>query len=321
MFGPAGRISRLIREQGPGSFFDRKVVDGFFGTTPSTRRWAAGSWESPRRWASRSRCSGRGLTRPGSTSWPAGWRRRSRSRFWWAWSPSSAGTPLGAGRGRRGRISLWWRCLGSSPTRTWRRSTRSSVCSGPSPSLAGERALRSPLLSRAMAAAGALWSLALLTKIHAWFLLPILAVWAFCRLPPRRALSGHGRLGRSSGSALFWVGWPWLWYDSVRPGFRAYWGTGVARTTIMVAVFRQSVRRSRRALALSLVLLRGDRASGIAALGGLGSRPGLEEPPGRPVPVVAGRLDPGFLDRSSARGCRSTTANGCSCTSSRPGRS
>ncbi len=33
------------------------------------------------------------------------------------------------------------------------------------------------------------WSLALLTKIHAWFLLPILGVWAFIKLPPRRALA------------------------------------------------------------------------------------------------------------------------------------
>ena len=36
---------------------------GFFETTPSIRRWAAGSWESPRCSASRSRCSGKGRTR------------------------------------------------------------------------------------------------------------------------------------------------------------------------------------------------------------------------------------------------------------------
>ena len=39
-----------------------------------------------------------------------------------------------------------------------------------------------------MAGAGVLWSLALLTKIHAWFLLPILAIWSLVWLPPRRAV-------------------------------------------------------------------------------------------------------------------------------------
>jgi len=32
-----------------------------------------------------------------------------------------------------------------------------------------------------MTAAGAVWSLALLTKIHAWFLIPIVAAWALFR--------------------------------------------------------------------------------------------------------------------------------------------
>jgi hypothetical protein len=36
------------------------------------------------------------------------------------------------------------------------------------------------------------------------------------------------------GVGLFWAGWPWLWYDSWSR-LRAYWGTGVARTTILVA--------------------------------------------------------------------------------------
>ena len=54
--------------------------------------------------------------------------------------------------------------------------------------LAGERALRSPRPVRAMTVAGVVWSLALLTKIHAWFLLPLLGVWSLVLLSPRRAL-------------------------------------------------------------------------------------------------------------------------------------
>ena len=46
----------------------------------------------------------------------------------------------------------------------------------------------------AMAGAGVLWALALLTKIHAWFLLPILGAWSFVWLPPRRAHCGHAGL-------------------------------------------------------------------------------------------------------------------------------
>jgi 4-amino-4-deoxy-L-arabinose transferase-like glycosyltransferase len=42
--------------------------------------------------------------------------------------------------------------------------------------LAGDRAIGARRPVPSMAAAGAVWSLALLTKIHAWFLLPILGV-------------------------------------------------------------------------------------------------------------------------------------------------
>jgi 4-amino-4-deoxy-L-arabinose transferase-like glycosyltransferase len=101
--------------------------------------------------------------------------------------------------------------------------------------VAGERSLRSPRLFRAMAVAGALWALALLTKIHAWFLLPILGFWAFLKLPPRRALAAMA-IWALIGITLFWLGWPWLWYDPLGR-IQAYWGTGVARPTIMVQYF------------------------------------------------------------------------------------
>ena len=98
--------------------------------------------------------------------------------------------------------------------------------------LAGERALRARRPIPAMAAAGAVWALALLTKIHAWFLIPILGAWSLLRLPPRRALAAMAVWG-IVGLALFWAGWPWLWYHPW-PRLMAYWGTGVERATIRV---------------------------------------------------------------------------------------
>ncbi len=99
----------------------------------------------------------------------------------------------------------------------------------------GERSVRARHPLAAMAGAGALWSLALLTKIHAWFLLPILGMWALAWLPPRRAFAGMA-IWSVVGTSLFWVGWPWLWYDPLTK-LKAFWGTGVERATIMVEYF------------------------------------------------------------------------------------
>ncbi len=101
--------------------------------------------------------------------------------------------------------------------------------------LAGERAMGSPRPIRAAAIAGAIWSLALLTKIHAWCLLPILGVWAFTRLPGKRAVAAIS-IWALFGISLFWLGWPWLWHDGLSR-MRAYLGTGVARPTILVQYF------------------------------------------------------------------------------------
>jgi 4-amino-4-deoxy-L-arabinose transferase-like glycosyltransferase len=101
--------------------------------------------------------------------------------------------------------------------------------------LAGDRALHSERPVRAMAGAGALWSLALLTKIHAWFLFPILGIWSLVRLAPRRAIPAM-TVWAAVGITLFWLGWPWLWYDSWNR-LRAYWGTGITRSTLFVQYF------------------------------------------------------------------------------------
>jgi 4-amino-4-deoxy-L-arabinose transferase-like glycosyltransferase len=105
--------------------------------------------------------------------------------------------------------------------------------------VAGDRALRAKRPVAAMAAAGAVWALALLIKIHAWFLWPILAAWSCVLLPPRRAFAAMS-VWATVGISLYALGWPWLWYDSWHR-LAAYWGTGVARSSIMVQYFGQVV--------------------------------------------------------------------------------
>lgn len=103
--------------------------------------------------------------------------------------------------------------------------------------LRGERALSHPRPVLAMVGAGAVWALALLTKIHAWFLPPILLVWAMIRLGPARACAAMG-VWAATGLALFVLGWPWLWYDSTSRLMR-YLGTGIVRIPIQVRYFGQ----------------------------------------------------------------------------------
>lgn len=98
-----------------------------------------------------------------------------------------------------------------------------------------ERASRSPRPVRAMVVAGISLALALLTKIHAWFLFPIVGVWLLIRLPTRRALAA-GTAWSATGLVLFVLGWPWLWYDSAAR-LRGYLGTSMIRSTIHTLYF------------------------------------------------------------------------------------
>jgi 4-amino-4-deoxy-L-arabinose transferase-like glycosyltransferase len=87
----------------------------------------------------------------------------------------------------------------------------------------------------ATSAAGISWALALLTKIHAWLLPPVVLVWALVKLPWQRALGAcAGWL--AVGLALFVVGWPWLWYDPLAR-LAGYLNTGVSRAPIYVRYF------------------------------------------------------------------------------------
>jgi 4-amino-4-deoxy-L-arabinose transferase-like glycosyltransferase len=94
---------------------------------------------------------------------------------------------------------------------------------------------RRPVLR--MMFAGFFLGLALLTKIHAWFLLPIVLAWALLRLKPTQAIAGWS-LWAMVGLLTFFGGWPWLWYDPVGR-LRAYLGTGVERVSIQVLYFGQ----------------------------------------------------------------------------------
>ena len=96
-------------------------------------------------------------------------------------------------------------------------------------------ASRQRRLVPAMVGAGLLWGLALLTKIHAWFVPPLVFLWAITQLPIRRAIPAY-LVWLATGFLVFFVGWPWLWADP-RGRLSAYLGTGVARVSIRVLYF------------------------------------------------------------------------------------
>ena len=100
---------------------------------------------------------------------------------------------------------------------------------------AADRALASRRPELAMLAAGAVWSLALLTKIHAWFLIPLILPWSVGRLGIWRGLRAWVAWS-VSGLMLFFIGWPWLWYDPVGRLLN-YLGTGTDRVPIQVEYF------------------------------------------------------------------------------------
>ena len=84
-----------------------------------------------------------------------------------------------------------------------------------------------------MIAAGSAWGLALLTKIHAWLLPPIVLAWALSRIKPSKAVLPM-LSWTITGLLTFLAGWPWLWYDSI-DRLKAYLiGTSLARLSLRV---------------------------------------------------------------------------------------
>jgi 4-amino-4-deoxy-L-arabinose transferase-like glycosyltransferase len=102
---------------------------------------------------------------------------------------------------------------------------------------AAERGLNSRRPVAVTALAGVAWGLALLTKIHAWLLIPVVLAWSVVRLGPRRGLAAFSGWA-VVGFGLFFAGWPWLWFDPVGRLSR-YLGTGVERVAIQVTYFGQ----------------------------------------------------------------------------------
>ena len=88
---------------------------------------------------------------------------------------------------------------------------------------------------RAIPVAGLALGLALLTKIHAWFLFPVVLVWSISRIGWKRSLAVYP-FWAATGLATFLAGWPWLWHDTIAR-FRGYLGTGVVRASIQTLYF------------------------------------------------------------------------------------
>jgi 4-amino-4-deoxy-L-arabinose transferase-like glycosyltransferase len=101
--------------------------------------------------------------------------------------------------------------------------------------ISAERALGSSRPLLAMLLAGLVWGLAILTKIHAWLLPPILLIYVLIYHRSLRKLLALA-VWAATGLAVYFAGWPWLWYDTARR-LRAYFGTGIERTTLLVQYF------------------------------------------------------------------------------------
>jgi 4-amino-4-deoxy-L-arabinose transferase-like glycosyltransferase len=89
---------------------------------------------------------------------------------------------------------------------------------------------------RSMTLAGVLWGFALLTKINAWLLPPIVFSWAVRKLGLKRAMLSLA-VWATVGLFVFFLGWPWLWYETV-DRLRAYLvGTSLQRISLRVQYF------------------------------------------------------------------------------------
>ncbi len=102
--------------------------------------------------------------------------------------------------------------------------------------LAIDRALTSRRPVLAMGGAGVVWGLALLTKIHAWFLIPVVVLWTPVRIGAKGRPAWPFALWLVVGVTVFFVGWPWLWSDPIGR-LSAYLNTGIGRASIKVLYF------------------------------------------------------------------------------------
>lgn len=90
--------------------------------------------------------------------------------------------------------------------------------------------------------AGMIWGLALLTKIHAWLLPPLVLGWLIWRWGARRGIAGFA-VWAAVGLLVFLAGWPWLWFDTL-DHLRNFLATSTERLALRVQYFG-SVYRDR----------------------------------------------------------------------------
>ena len=81
------------------------------------------------------------------------------------------------------------------------------------------------------AAAGVVWGLAMLTRLHGLLLVPPVVVWLAWRLRRRAAVPLAVWL--AAGGATFFVGWPWLWLAPL-DHFRQFLTSGTGRQALNV---------------------------------------------------------------------------------------
>ncbi|WP_152053149.1 glycosyltransferase family 39 protein [Tautonia marina] len=150
--------------------------------------------------------------------------------------------------------------------------------------LAAARAIEGTRPVLALAIAGAFWGLALLTKIHAWLLPPLVLGYALLRLPIRKAIPGAILWGLV-GLLVFLVGWPWLWNDSADRLVR-FLSTSVDRQPIRVLYFGRVVEDVALPWHYPWVYFALTVPVGLHLLGLLGLIRGLRQPRTDPFPAL-----------------------------------
>jgi len=85
----------------------------------------------------------------------------------------------------------------------------------------------------AFALAGFVWGLALLTRFHGLLCGPPVLLWIFWQRRSRGIIPALCWL--ASGLLIFYVGWPWLWFDTLQH-LRLYLSTSTQRTPIHVLI-------------------------------------------------------------------------------------
>ncbi len=151
----------------------------------------------------------------------------------------------------------------------------------------------------AMAIAGIVWGLAILTKIHGWLLPPVVLAWAWNRLPVRVLIPAMSAWA-AAGLAVFFVGWPWLWYDS---GARlaGYFATGLHRTPTFVRYFGVTYTDTAVPWHYPWLYALATVPPGLHVLGGIGVIQGIRERKFDPFPLLLLGTIAGFLALFSTR--------------------